>query len=328
VEANRLEFYLQPILALPQRKPRYYEAFARLRMSDGELLAAADFLPAATACGLMPRIDNFMLLRCVQVVRRLMIKNRDVGLICNVAAAMLADAKYFPQFTEFVEANRALAPALAFEFTQAACRAFGPKETEGLGILRSLGFRFSMDNVGDLKFEPRDLADRGFRFIKVPAALLLREGGGAGDIHAADLGGLLSRFGIELIVEKIENEATVLDLLDLDVRLGQGHLFSPPRPVRAEVLASTQGSDEAAPASDEAASAKAEALPQPSPAVAQVPRAPKTDGANAAMPAAVASATISSLPDRRLEALQRPTALAQIARTVAARVVQGGSAGG
>jgi cyclic-di-GMP phosphodiesterase TipF (flagellum assembly factor) len=317
VEANRLEFYLQPILALPQRKPRHYEARARLRTGDGELLAAADFLPAATACGLMPRIDNLMLFRCVQVVRRLMIKNRDVGLICNIAAATLSDAEYFPQFVEFMDANRALAPALAFEFTQAAYRAFSPKENEGLGTLMGLGFRFSMDNVGDLKFEPRDLADRGFRFIKVPATLLLGHGAAAGasagDIHPADLTGLLSRFGIEMIVEKIEDEATVLDLLDLDVRYGQGHLFSPPRPVRADVLqTSTERSDEAA---------SAEAAPQAVQGV--VPQARKADGGAAAPAGVTVSATVSSLPDRRLEALQRPTALAQIARTVAARVAQG-----
>ena len=324
VAADRLEFYLQPILALPQRKPRYYEALARLRTSDGELLTAADFLPMAAACGLLPRVDNLMLLRCVQVVRRLMIKNRDVGLIGNIAAATLSDAECFPQFVEFLDANRALAPALTFEFTQAAYRAFGAKENKGLATLMGLGFRFSMDNVADLKFEPRDLADRGFRFIKVPPALLLRHGGGAGagDIHPADLAGLLSRFGIEMIVEKIETEATVLELLDLDVRYGQGHLFSPPRPVRAEVLAATQQGDEAA-------SAKAETPPQPPQALSQVPQAPKTDG-GAAVPVgagAGAGANVSSLPDRRLEALQRPTALAQIARTVATRVAQGGVMG-
>jgi cyclic-di-GMP phosphodiesterase TipF (flagellum assembly factor) len=316
VAASRLEFYLQPILALPQRKPRYYEALARLRTSDGELLTAADFLPTAAACGLMPRIDNLMLFRCVQVVRRLMTKNRDVGLIGNIAAATLSDAEGFPQFVEFLDANRALAPALTFEFTQAAYRAFGPKENKGLATLIGLGFRFSMDNVADLKFEPRDLADRGFRFIKVPATLLLRHNAGAGDIHPADLSGLLSRFGIEMIVEKIETEATVLDLLDLDVRYGQGHLFSPPRPVRAEVLAATQQGDEAA-------SAKAEAPSQPPQGMPQVPQAPKTEG-GAAVPASAGTGTnVSSLPDRRLEALQRPTALAQIARAVATRVTQG-----
>ncbi|HEX4627808.1 MAG TPA: hypothetical protein VH137_03380, partial [Gemmatimonadales bacterium] len=56
--------------------------------------------------------------------------------------------------------------------------------------------------------------------------------------------------------------------------------------------------------------------------------APKADGGAAAPAHVGAGATISSLPDRRLEALQRPTALAQIARTVAARVAEGASVRG
>jgi cyclic-di-GMP phosphodiesterase TipF (flagellum assembly factor) len=46
----------------------------------------------------------------------------------------------------------------------------------------------------------------------------------------------------------------VVDLLDYDVRFGQGFLFSPPRPVRAEVLGTDAGAakpdDIAASASD------------------------------------------------------------------------------
>jgi cyclic-di-GMP phosphodiesterase TipF (flagellum assembly factor) len=56
------------------------------------------------------------------------------------------------------------------------------------------------------------------------------------DIHAADLSDLLGRHGITLISERIESEAVVVDLLDYDVRFGQGFLFSPPRPVRADAL--------------------------------------------------------------------------------------------
>jgi cyclic-di-GMP phosphodiesterase TipF (flagellum assembly factor) len=56
------------------------------------------------------------------------------------------------------------------------------------------------------------------------------------DIHPADLSDLLGRFGIDLIVDRIEHERSVIDLLDYDVRYGQGSLFSPPRPVRAEAL--------------------------------------------------------------------------------------------
>src|SRR5262249_49330215 len=134
--------------------------------------------------------------------------------------------------------NRAIAPSLVLEFTQRAVRAMGPLEHESLAALRERGFRLSLDNVTDLRIEPRELANRGFRFVKVPANLLLDHGGAAAttDIHPADLSDLLGRFGIDLVAEKIENEGSVVDLLDDGVRYGQGFLFSPPRPVRAEAL--------------------------------------------------------------------------------------------
>jgi len=106
-----------------------------------------------------------------------------------------------------------------------------------LAALSDRGFRFSMDNVSDLRLEPRELGERGFRFLKVPAELLLdRSRVTISDIHPADLSGLLSRFGVELIGDKIESEGAVVDLLDYDVKYGQGVLFSPPRPVRAEIM--------------------------------------------------------------------------------------------
>jgi cyclic-di-GMP phosphodiesterase, flagellum assembly factor TipF len=236
IETAKLELYLQPVVTLPQRKVRYYEALSRLKAGNGEVVAAADFLKFAEAGGLMPRLDHLTVLRCVQVVRRLLLKNRDIGLFCNLASTTLADSG-FPQLLEFAEANRAIAPSLVFEFSQSAVRAMGPLEHESLAALAARGFRFSMDNVADLRVEPRELNERGFRFIKVPAALLLnRVGAASTDIHPADLSDLLGRFGIDLIAERIEGESTVVDLLDYDVRFGQGMLFAPPRPVRPEAL--------------------------------------------------------------------------------------------
>ncbi len=236
IDGSRIDLYLQPIVTLPQRKVRYYEALSRLKADNGDLVAAADFLKFAEAGGLMPKLDNLSLLRCVQVVRRLLLKNRDIGLFCNLSPATLTDSG-FPRFLEFAEANRAIAPALVFEFTQGAVRAMGPIEHESLAALAERGFRFSMDNLTDLRVEPRELNERGFRFIKAPAALLLnRVGAASTDIHPADLSDLLGRFGIDLIAERIEAEGAVVDLLDYDVRFGQGFLFSPPRPVRAEAL--------------------------------------------------------------------------------------------
>jgi cyclic-di-GMP phosphodiesterase TipF (flagellum assembly factor) len=236
IDGSRIDLYLQPIVTLPQRKVRYYEAMTRLRTEDGTLILPSDFLPHAEKTGLVPRIDNMQLFRCVQVLRRLMLKNREVGLFCNVSMATLTDAGVFRQFYDFLEANRALSSSLTLEFTQAGLRNMGPIEQESLAGLIALGFRFSMDHVADLRIGPRDLSELGVRFVKVPAQLLLNKGAASADIHAADLSDLLGRHGISLIAERIETEAVVVDLLDYDVRYGQGFLFSAPRPVRADAL--------------------------------------------------------------------------------------------
>jgi cyclic-di-GMP phosphodiesterase TipF (flagellum assembly factor) len=236
-DANRIDLYLQPIVTLPQRKVRYYEALSRLRTEDGDVLPAGDFIDVAEDAGLLPKLDHLLLFRCVQVTRRLQLKSRDVGVFCNLSGSTLADPIYFRQVLEFMNANRALNNALTFEFTQRAYRAFSPLEREALAALAELGFRFSMDHVTDLRLEPKDLAAQRFRFIKVPAALLLNPVTGAqSDIHPSDVADLMARSGIDLIAERIESESAVLDLLDFDVRFGQGFLFSPPRPVRVEAL--------------------------------------------------------------------------------------------
>ena len=140
----------------------------------------------------------------------------------NVAAGTLGNPTTFSAMLDFLEANRALAVALCAQFKQSTFRNLGPTETEHLAALAQRGYRFSIDHVTDLRIEPRELADRGVRFIKVPAALLLdQRSGSTSDIHPSDLFDLLGRFGIDLIAERIEGERAVVDLLDYDVRFGQ-----------------------------------------------------------------------------------------------------------
>lgn len=236
IDTGRIDLYLQPIVTLPQRKVRSYEALSRLRTEDGDVIPASDFIGIAESVGLVPKLDNLLAFRCVQVLRRLQLKSRDVSLFCNISATTLTDSSYFKQFLEFMDANRALASSLIFEFSQSAYRLFGPLEQESLAALAERGFRYSMDHVADLRMEPKDLADHWFRYLKVPASLLLDRSVVQSDIHPEDLADLMARSGIDLIAERVESEGVVIDLLDYDVRFGQGFLFSPPRPVRAEAL--------------------------------------------------------------------------------------------
>jgi cyclic-di-GMP phosphodiesterase, flagellum assembly factor TipF len=235
IASEGIEIHLQPIVTLPQRKVCCYEAFARLRGPNGELLRPPDFLAVAERAGLIAEIDCLMAFGCVRVVRRLTAGGSNIAIFCNFSPATLTDRAAFGRIADFMDANRALAPHLVFEFALASWRAMQAREQEALSILAGFGFQFSLDHVTDLRFDPQELADRRCAYVKVPAALLLglrREEGGAK--AAAEFPAALAGAGIKLIAEKIEAETTAMDLIDLDVRLGQGMLFSAPRPVRPE----------------------------------------------------------------------------------------------
>ncbi len=234
LDDNRIDLHLQPVVSLPQRRLRCFEALTRLRTADGETLMPAQYLPVAEAAGFASSIDNLLLLRTVQIVRRLPARERHILLMCNISAGTLGDNAFFDQFIDFVGDNKDLPHQIVFEFSQRTIEHAGPEEMRQLARLGDLGFRLSMDQVKDLSVDPHYLSDRNFRFLKIPAPLLLDPARAAlRDIDPADMKAEFQRRGIDLIVDRIEDERTVVEVLEYNVDYGQGFLFGPPRPVQA-----------------------------------------------------------------------------------------------
>ena len=248
LQENRVDLYLQPVVNLPQRRTLFYESFSRLRDATGRVMMPAEYLSVAEPEGLVQAIDNLLLFRCVQIVRRLASSDRQVGIFCNISPASLSDDSFFPRFLEFMSQNKDLSQALIFELGQKAFRDRGAKESRNMGKLADLGFRFSMDKVADLDLDYADLARADVKFVKIGASLLLdelvEEDGrtvfrSMNDILASDYAPLMRRYGVEIIAEKVESERQVVEVLELDVGFGQGHLFGEPRAIREAVMAET-----------------------------------------------------------------------------------------
>jgi cyclic-di-GMP phosphodiesterase TipF (flagellum assembly factor) len=92
-----------------------------------------------------------------------------------------------------------------------------------------------MDHVETLALDFVRLKAMGFKHLKVRADMLTRGMNSAGAAVAAeDFKKLLSRHGLNLIVERVEDEKTVVQLLDYAVDYAQGFLFGEPRAVREE----------------------------------------------------------------------------------------------
>ena len=235
LEENRVDLYMQPIVSLPQRKTRFYEAFSRIRTPDGTILMPDDYMAIAEQKKLVAVIDNLLLFRCIQLVRRIQRRNMDFGFFVNISTHTLNNARFLAQFIDFMSENRKLAGSMMFEFTQADFARHTTAVEAQLKRLAALGFRFAIDRVEQLELDFADLAGRNARFVKIPARLLLA----AGTSDAAPDPRLLKEAAdnenIDLICEQLESEKQVVEILDHRFDYGQGYLFGPPRPVREDV---------------------------------------------------------------------------------------------
>ena len=229
---NRVDLYLQPVVSLPQRKTRFYEAFSRVRDREGQLYLPEDYLPVAATAGLAPTIDNLLLFRCAQLIRKVKDRRRDLAMFVNIAPSSLADQAFFEHFLDYMEQNSDLSDSIVFEFTQTAMTS-DPALSARLERLGEMGFRLSMDRVTTLNLDFAALHRQRVDFVKIDASVLLSpEAQAQATIDATDLKHALARHGVDLIVDRVEQEKTVVELLDYGVDFGQGYLFGEPRLAR------------------------------------------------------------------------------------------------
>jgi cyclic-di-GMP phosphodiesterase, flagellum assembly factor TipF len=231
LEESRVDLYLQPVVRLPSRKTAHFEAFSRVRDDQGRMISPAEFLPAAESSGLAGTLDNLLMFRCVGLSRKLGPKRPGVRLFCNLAGASLSDPEFMDQFLVFLRTHRELSDRLVFELHAQDLSQFDEALVSRLSDIARLGFPFSIDGVERFDFERDALARMNVQFIKMDAQALLRQ---SGPIAAEDLKDYLARAKIELIATHIEDERTIVEVLDLGVNYGQGYLFGAPRPARLE----------------------------------------------------------------------------------------------
>lgn len=230
LSAGRVELFLQPVVGLPQRRRRFYECFSRLRAEDGTFVNPEAYLPLVARENLLPAIDNMLLFRCIQLIRKARTKNAGVGFFCNISRRSLADSDFIGDFIDFLRQNDDLASNLIFEIAQPDADLSDPTMIGHLDRLARAGIRFSLDNVEDLTVDPAMLAQRNFGFVKVAASLFQdadTQGPWEGSLF--QLRRRLADHGIVLILEKIETERQLVELLEFNIELGQGYLFGEPR---------------------------------------------------------------------------------------------------
>jgi cyclic-di-GMP phosphodiesterase TipF (flagellum assembly factor) len=231
---NRVELHVQPIVSLPQRKIRFFELLARPRDENGKAYPAAACLQALDAAGLRAEFDALMLLRGVQMVRKLEQRAKDVGFFLNLSPDMLAQVETFNPLYDFLSREREHAANIVLEFSYEGVRNLDRNGLYRLGQLSALGFALSLDGIDRLDLDFPALAKLGVRFLKINAgcftdpAVVSRA-----SVDPADLAEICRRHDMLPVLAKVETESDLLKLADLNLPFGQGLLFGPPKMAKA-----------------------------------------------------------------------------------------------
>ena len=235
VAADRIDLYLDPILALADRKARLFEVSVRLHSSEGDVLDPAAMRNIAAGTGLLARIDAAKLSRSARVAARLSARGASASLYTNLASESLSDDVFLDTFEDVIATTDDLPKRLVLSFSQSDVRAFNDVHWETVLTMSEMGLRFALEDVADLDMDFEKLKASGFEFVKLDAPVFL-DGLPAADgaIPAPDLCRHLAGHGLSLIVGRIEDELSLARILGFGVLFGQGTIFGGARAVQVD----------------------------------------------------------------------------------------------
>lgn len=221
--ANRIDLFVQPTVTLPARKTVFYECLSRLRSEAGDTLYPSSYLAHVAQSKLIGTLDNFLLLRCVHIIRKLHRKTPLETFFLNISAASLGDPDFYEQLIDFLAGDKALAEHLVLELQSSDLGALLPVIAPGLSRLKASGYRFALDGA-----HPNDVDDeiaaQGFGYVKVAARHLTAMEDPQAFVQRA------KELGITLIATHVEDEKTLIDLSEFGISHAQGFLIAKPAP--------------------------------------------------------------------------------------------------
>ena len=233
---DRLEPYAQPIVALADEQPVYYELLCRLRLTDGSPVDTAEWIEAAERLGLMPAVDARML----EKARTLLTAQPALRLFVNISPSSFDDS----DLLGLLERTLAGLPphALGIEITEHTTLSDLERSSATLDRLRRLGALVAIDDFGLGFTSFSELATLPCDIVKIPASFS-PTGGDSTDssVIAGAITSVAHCYGKQVVVEGVETAASAGQAKLLRIEYAQGWHYGRPAPV-AEVAARRAGS--------------------------------------------------------------------------------------
>lgn len=230
VTQKQIDLFMQPIVSLPQRQIKFYEVYGRLRIKPGQYIPAQDYMTVASEEHIVNQLDTLLFTNCLKVIKKQTRKyNRVAPCFINIKPYTLRDRLFMDNLLQLISRHKNVAHSLIFEMHYNDFKMLSPAEQKILHGLAKAGCRFSVDHVNDVPTDVKFLREKCVSFVKMKTNLLLRGGNTErGFSELLQKKHNLEVNGIDIIAEKTENEHDLKEILDFDVKYGQGFLFGRP----------------------------------------------------------------------------------------------------
>jgi diguanylate cyclase (GGDEF)-like protein/PAS domain S-box-containing protein len=223
--AGSFELHYQPVVPFAPGKKAHHEVLLRMKGAGTERIPPASFLPAAERFGLMPRIDEWVIGRSLDLLER----HSGLELFVNLSGRSLGDQTLFAKVEARLRADRATAERLTFEITETSAISDLIATQRWIRRMKELGCSFAIDDFGIGFSSLSYLRALAVDYVKIDGSFIR---GLDTDLTNRALVEAVRNvahiLGKEVIAECVETEAVSRTLAGMGIEYGQGFFWGPP----------------------------------------------------------------------------------------------------
>ncbi len=228
-DRSRMAMHYQPIINLATGEISHFEALLRLLDEDGKLCHTGELVKTCEVFGLIGRLDHAVIETCLDDVARL---PAGASVAINLSGKSIGD----PELLQFIVdriAGTGIDPSrLIFELTETAAFYNLGEVRHFVQRIKSLGCRFALDDFGVGFSSFYYIKELDFDYLKLDGSFIAKLTQHPHDqVFVRAMVEISKVFGLIVIAEWVEDQATADMLRDFGVAMGQGYYFGKPAPL-------------------------------------------------------------------------------------------------
>jgi diguanylate cyclase (GGDEF)-like protein len=229
IEGGDFVLYFQPQVCLTRKRTTAVEALLRWRRSDGQIVAAGDFIGIAEQSGLLLDLSEWVLEEAARKVSEWRRQGwEDARIAINVSAQQFLAGDFLGELERVLHRHELPADAIELELTENTLQT-GAVTLETLRSLRQMGVTTALDDFGTGYSSLTSLEQLPLSRVKLDRSVVAEvDWNPRSAAIARSIIGLCHSLGLQVTVEGVERPSQ-LDFLvglgDVDI---QGYLVAPP----------------------------------------------------------------------------------------------------